>query len=87
LILDKLSINGSQEGQLWVLTDKCVRFQFQPTYAPGLNLIEPRWKTFCSVALKEHRFKGTEDLVRAIAGSNAHRKEYRHPYQWRKQYP
>jgi hypothetical protein len=86
LVLDKLSIYGSQEGQLLVLTDKCVRFLFQPTYAPGLNLIEPRWKTFFSVALKEHRFEGTEELVRAIAGSNAHWKEHRHLYQLQKYY-
>jgi transposase len=41
LILDNLSIHRSLEVKLWALAHERVRFLFQPTYAPWLNLIEP----------------------------------------------
>ena len=86
LILDNLSIHRSLEVMLWALANPRVRFLFQPTYAPWLNLIEPWWKTLRSLALKGFRFEGTEDLVPAIAGATDYWNEHRHPYQWRKQY-
>jgi len=86
LILDNLSIHRSLEVQLWALANPRVRFLFQPTYAPWLNLIEPWWKTLRSLALTGFRFEGADDLVLAIARATDYWNEHRHPYQWRKQY-
>lgn len=41
LILDNLSIHRSLETRLWALAHPRLRFLFQPTYSPWLNLIEP----------------------------------------------
>ncbi len=86
LILDNLSIHRSLEVQLWALANKRVRFLFQPTYAPWLNLIEPWWKTLRSLALTGFRFEGANDLVQAITRATDFWNGHRHPYQWRKQY-
>lgn len=86
LILDNLSIHRSLEIQRWVLANERVRFLFQPTYAPWLNLIVPWWKTLRSLTLKGFRFEGAEDLALAIAGASNYWNEHCHPYQWRKQY-
>jgi transposase len=86
LILDNLSVHRSLEVQLWALTNQRVRFLFQPTYAPWLNLIEPWWKTLRSLALKGYRFEGADDLLPAIAAATSYWNEHRHPYLWRKQY-
>jgi len=86
LILDNLSIHRSQEVELWALAYKRVRFLFQPTYAPWLNLIEPWWKTLRSLALKGRRFEGAKELVEAIHQGTTYWNEHRHPYQWRKSY-
>jgi hypothetical protein len=57
LILDNLSIHKSMSVKLWALAHQRVRFLFQPTYAPWLNLIEPWWKTLRSIALACCRFE------------------------------
>jgi hypothetical protein len=41
LILDNLAIPKTMVVKLWALAHERVRFLFQPTYAPWLNLIEP----------------------------------------------
>jgi transposase len=43
--------------KLWAQAYERVRFLFQPTYAPWLNLIEPWWKTLRSIALACCRFE------------------------------
>ena len=60
VILDNLSIHKTLDVLLWALAHPHVRFLFQPTYSPWLNLIEPWWKTLKSLALNgrwfpEHR--------------------------------
>ena len=50
-ILDNLRVHKTMDVQLWALAHQRVRFLFQPTYAPWLNLIEPWWKTLRSLAL------------------------------------
>ena len=87
LILDNLSVHRSLEVRLWALAHERVRFLFQPTYAPWLNLIEPWWKTLRSLALNGRRFEGATDLVEAIVQGTAYWNERRHPYHWRKTYP
>jgi transposase len=86
LILDNLSVHRSLEVELWALAHERVRFLFQPTYAPWLNLIEPWWKTLRSLALNGRRFEGAKELVEAIDHGTKYWNEHRYPYQWRKSY-
>lgn len=86
LILDNLSIHRSINVQLWALAHKRVRFLFQPTYAPWLNLIEPWWKTLRSLALAGRRFDDLATLRSSIVKSTNYWNEHRHPYVWRKKY-
>ena len=87
LILDNLSIHKSLAVQLWALANERVRFLFQPTYAPWLNLIEPWWKTLKSLALKGRRFESVDFLRSSIVKSTEYWNDHRHPYVWRKTYP
>lgn len=86
LILDNLSIHRSIDVQLWALAHKRVRFLFQPTYAPWLNLIEPWWKTLRSLALAGRRFDDLATLRSSIVKSTNYWNDRRHPYVWRKTY-
>ena len=86
LILDNLSIHRSLEVRLWAVANPRVRFLFQPTYAPWLNLIEPWWKTLRSLALKGFRFEGANELITAIQQATSYWNDHRHPYQWRRSF-
>jgi transposase len=86
LILDNLSIHRSMSVQLWALAHKRVRFLFQPTYAPWLNLIEPWWKTLKSLALNGRSFKSVDSLRSSIVKSTNYWNSHCHPYVWRKCY-
>jgi len=83
LILDNLSIHRSLEVRLWALAHPRVRFLFQPTYTPWLNLIEPWWKTLRSLALKGFRFEGAKEIISAIQQATSYWNVHRHPYRWR----
>jgi transposase len=83
-ILDNLSIHRTLDVRLWALIHERVRFLFQPTYAPWLNLIEPWWKTLRSIALKGRCFNTAEELVSAIEQGTTYWNDHRHPYYWRK---
>lgn len=87
LILDNLSIHRSLDVQLWALAHERVRFLFQPTYAPWLNLIEPWWKTLKSLALAGRRFENVATVRSSIVKSTDYWNSHRHPYVWRKTYP
>jgi transposase len=84
LIMDNLSIHKTLDVRLWALAHERVRFLFQPTYAPWLNLIEPWWKTLRSLALKGRRFETSADVETAIYAATASWNQLRHPYVWRK---
>ena len=84
LILDNLSIHKSMDVRLWLLAHERIRFLFQPTYAPWLNLIEPWWKTLRSLALKGRCFDTLAQLVEAIDSATSYWNSHRHPYVWRK---
>jgi transposase len=60
VILDNLSIHRTLDVRLWLWAQRRVRFLFQPTHAPWLNLIEPWWKTLRSLALKGRCFEHVE---------------------------
>jgi transposase len=84
LILDNLSTHKTLNVLLWALVHPHVRFLFQPTYAPWLNLIEPWWKTLRSLALKGCSFLDADQIVHAIQMATDYWNQHRHPYHWRK---
>jgi hypothetical protein len=84
LILDNLSIHRSMDVLLWALAHPRVRFLFQPTYAPWLNLIEPWWKTLRSLALKGVRFQDETLISTSISNATHYWNQRKHPYYWRK---
>jgi len=84
LIMDNLAVHKTLDVQLWTLAHARVRFLFQPTYAPWLNLIEPWWQTLRNLALKGRAFTQTEQLALAIQQGTHYWLDHRHPYLWRK---
>jgi transposase len=83
-ILDNLSVHKTLDVQLWALAHARVRFLFQPTYSPWLNLIEPWWHTLRNLALKGRAFTQTEQMALAIQHATDYWLAHRHPYRWRK---
>ena len=84
LILDNLSTHKTLDVLLWALVHPRVRFLFQPTYAPWLNLIEPWWKTLRSLALKGRCFFDRTEIIHALGLATQHWNRHRHPYEWRR---
>ncbi len=84
LILDNLSIHKTLDVLLWALAHPRVRFLFQPTYAPWLNLIEPWWKTLRSLALRGRCFQSADEIVAAITQGTAYWNAHCRPFEWRK---
>jgi len=84
LILDNLSIHKTMDVLLWALAHPRVRFLFQPTYAPWLNLIEPWWKTLRSLALRGRCFQSADEIVAAIEQATAYWNAHCRPFEWRK---
>jgi hypothetical protein len=84
LILDNLSTHKTLDVLLWALAHPRVRFLFQPTYAPWLNLIEPWWKTLRSLALKGRCFLDAAQIIQAIQSATDYWNHHRHPYEWRR---
>ncbi len=82
IILDNLSVHRALDIQLWTLANPRVRFLFQPTYAPWLNLIEPWWKTLRSLALNGRRFDTIQEIGRAVGCATDYWLDHRHPYTW-----
>jgi transposase len=87
IILDNLSIHRTMDVLLWVSMHPRVRFLFQPTYAPWLNLIEPWWKTLRSLALKGRCFQDSDELTQAIVAATLYWNHHKKPYYWRKLFP
>ena len=84
LILDNLSIHRPMDVLLWTVTHPRVRFLFQPTYTPWLNLIEPWWKTLRSLALTGRTFDTDLQIRSAVLGATDYWNDRKHPYYWRK---
>lgn len=84
LIMDNLASHKTLDVRLWAVAHPRIRFLFQPTYAPWLNLIEPWWKTLRSLALKGRRFEAADELRTAISDAVSYWNAHRHPYIWRK---
>ncbi len=84
LIMDNLAVHRTLDVQLWAVVHQRVRFLFQPTYSPWLNLIEPWWQTLRRLALKGRSFTQTDQMASAIAQGTQYWLAHRHPYVWRK---
>jgi DDE superfamily endonuclease len=84
LIMDNLAVHKTLNVRLWALAYPRVRFLFQPTYSPWLNLIEPWWKPLRSLALKGRSFEMPLQVRHAILHATAYCNSIRHPYCWRK---
>lgn len=86
LILDNLSVHKAVDVQLWAVAHERVRFLFQPTYSPWLNLIEPWWKTLRNLALRGKTFEALSAVHDAIKNATAYWNAHAHPYCWLKSY-
>jgi len=84
LIMDNLSVHKTLNVRLWTLAHERVRFLFQPTYAPWLNLIEPWWKTLRDLALTGATFYTRQEMALAIQHATTYWNAHRHPYRWLK---
>jgi transposase len=84
LIEDNLSIHKSRDVKTALLAWPEIQIQFIPTYASWLNLIEPWWKQFRSLALKGKRFETTDDLALALIAALEYWNAHKHPYTWKK---
>jgi transposase len=80
---DNLSTHKTLDVLLWARVHPRVRFLFQPTYAPWLNLIEPWWKTLRSLGLKGRCFLKTSEMVQTIQAATDYWNQHRPPYHWR----
>ncbi len=56
---------------LWAVAHPRWEFVFQPTYVAYLNLIDSRWKTLRSLALKERRFATWEEVCAVVYAATA----------------
>jgi transposase len=79
-----LAAHKTLDVRLWALAHPRLRFLFQPTYAPWLNLIEPWWKALRSLALKGRRFEDKAELITAIDAATVYWNRRPKPYSWRK---
>jgi hypothetical protein len=81
-ILDNLSMHRTLDVLLFALAHPRWAFVFQPTDAAYLNLIEPRWKTLRSLALKGQRFATWAEVCAAVAAGTRYWNAHRHPFGW-----
>lgn len=84
LILDNRSTHKTFDVLLWALAHPRVRFLFQPTYAPWLNLIQPWWKTLRSLALKGRCLLDSAQIIQAIQDAVASWNHHCRPYEWQR---
>lgn len=61
-----------------------MRLQFIPKYVCWLNLIEPWWKQFRSLALKGQCFEPTDELLQTFNNALIYWNNHCHPYEWKK---
>jgi len=84
VVLDNLATHKAYDVLLFNLAHPRWEFVFQPKYAAYLNLIEPRWKTLKSLALKGKRFETWEEVEPAIARASSYWNKHKHPFVWGK---
>src|SRR5215469_10426103 len=65
-ILDKLEMHHCRDLLLFMIHHPRWEFVYQPTYAAYLNLIEPWWKVWRSLALKGRRFETWKQIEEAV---------------------
>lgn len=72
VIEDNLSTHASRNVQLALPPWPEIHVQFLPKYASWLNLIEPWWRQFKSLALKGRRFEIAEEIEQAVERALTH---------------
>ena len=65
-LMDHLSAHRATDVLVFSLAHPRWAFVCQPTYAPYLNLIEPWWKVWRSLALKGRRFETWLEVCQAV---------------------
>jgi hypothetical protein len=83
LIEDNLVIHIFREARLVLDSRPDIQIQFLPKYACWLNLIEPWWKQFKSLALKRRLFEDLDQLTQAFYEGVAYWNDHCHPYTWK----
>jgi hypothetical protein len=81
-IVDKLSTHRATDLLLFSLTHPRWAFIFQPKYAAYLNLIEPWWKIWRSLALNGRRFATWQEMCDAVEAATVYWNAHRHPFTW-----
>jgi DDE superfamily endonuclease len=84
LITENLSTHLSRETPTALLAWPEVKRLCIPTYACWLNLIEPWWKPWRSLALKGRRCEDVDEIIEAVGQATAYWNEHRYPYVWKK---
>ena len=84
LIEDNLSTHVSRAVKLALLAHPEIQVLFIPKYACWLNLIEPWWKQFRSLALKGRRFETLAELETSLLNGLEYWNAHKHPYTWKK---
>lgn len=65
-IEDNLSTPASRDVKTALLSWPEIQIQLLPTYASGMNLIEPWWKQRKRLALKGRRFETADEIEHAL---------------------
>ena len=81
-IMDHLNAHRAPDGLLCSLAHPRWEFVFQPQSAPYLNLMEPWWKVWRSVALKGRRCETWAQVCQAVAAATWYWNAHRHPFVW-----
>jgi transposase len=81
-IMDNLRAHRAYDVLLFNVAHPRWEFVFQPKYAAYLNLIEPRWKTLKSLAIKGRFFETWGQIEEAISRAVDYWNAHRHPYVW-----
>jgi hypothetical protein len=84
LMTDNLSTHASRETQAALLAWSEVRLLLWPTHACWLNLIEPRWKQWRSLALKGRRVERIDEVIDAMRQATMYWNAHRYLYVWEK---
>jgi len=84
LMTDNLSPHLSRETPTALIAWPEVTLLFIPTYACWLNLIEPWWKQWRSLALKGRQCEGVDEIIEAVVEATAYWHAHRYPSIWKK---
>ena len=79
-MLDHASVQRAFEAKRRALAQRRVRFVFEPTDAPWLNLSEPCWNRLRSLASSALALRAWPPMVQAIDEAMLYWLDHRHPF-------